>query len=108
MNGMECDVMGWNERSKCLTVLTKTNVTLAVYHYTDPAPEAQGITFFPIRLGYASTIYKLQGAQLDHITIWLDVPGQRAAAYVALSRVRHDADYLFAGQLTKRHFVPNG
>ena len=31
---------------------------------------------------------------LDHITMWLDVPGCRAAAYVALSRVQYDTDYL--------------
>ena len=38
-----------------------------------------------------------------HITM----PGQRAAAYVAMSRVKHDEDYLFGGKYTRKHFVPN-
>ncbi len=78
-----------------------------MYHYTDPSPEAQGACFFPIRLGYASTLYKMQGAELDHITIYLDRMGHRAAAYVAMSRVRRDEDYLFGGWYSKKHFVPN-
>ena len=49
----------------------------------------------------------MQGAELEHVTIYLDVEGQKAAAYVALIRVRGDGDYLFGGKLTRRHFVPN-
>ncbi len=49
----------------------------------------------------------MQGAELEHITIYLDVPGQRAAAYVALSRVKRDEDYLFGGKYSRKHFVPN-
>ena len=30
----------------------------------------------------------MQGAELDHVTIFLDRPGQKAAAYVAMSRVK--------------------
>ena len=78
-----------------------------MFQYTDPNPEAQNVSFFPIRLGYASTIYKMQGAELAHVTIYLDRPGQRAAAYVAMSRVKNDGDYLFGGHYTKKHFVPN-
>ena len=86
---------------------TATGKSVAVFQYTDPKPEAQNCSFFPIRLGYASTIYKMQGAELPHVTIYLDIPGQPAAAYVAMSRVKTDADYLFAGHYTKKHFVPN-
>ena len=49
----------------------------------------------------------MQGAELPHITIYLDIPGQRAAAYVAMSRVKNDDDYFFGGQYTQEHFVPN-
>ena len=49
----------------------------------------------------------MQGAELPHVTIYLDIPGQPAAAYVAMSRVKTDADYLFGGHYTKKHFVPN-
>ena len=64
-------------------------------------------SYFPIRMGYASTIYKLQGAELPHVTIYLNKIGQRAAAYVAMSRVKNDEDYLFGGLYKKLHFVPN-
>jgi ATP-dependent exoDNAse (exonuclease V) alpha subunit len=107
VNGMECVVKGWDETHRCLEVETITGKHLAVYQYTDPDPAAQNASFFPIRLGYASTIYKMQGAELEHITIYLDIPGQRAAAYVALSRVKRDDDYLFGGKLSRKHFVPN-
>ena len=107
VNGMECEVISWDAARNCLFVRTKTGKNLAVYRYTDPDPKAHNCSFFPIRLGYASTIYKLQGAELEHITIYLDVPGQRAAAYVALSRVKKDGDYLFGGKYHRAHFVPN-
>jgi len=106
VNGMEATVNAWDERSQCLRVTTKTGKALAVYHYTDPQPEHQRAVFFPIRLGYASTLYKMQGAELPHVTIWLDAKGQRAAAYVAMSRVRRDKDYKFGGVCKRKHFVP--
>ena len=59
-----------------------------------------------MRPGYASTIHKLQGAELSHVTVWLDIPFMKAAGYVALSRVQHDADYLIGGIVSRRHFVP--
>ena len=107
VNGMECEVHAWDDHSKCLRVKTVTGKDVAVFQYTDPAPEAQNVSYFPIRLGYASTIYKMQGAELEHITIYLDIPGQRAAAYVAMSRVKRDCDYLFGGHYVKEHFIPN-
>ena len=50
---------------------------------------------------------QMQGAELPHVTIYLDKPKQRAAAYVAMSRVHSRTDYLFGGKLSKLHFVPN-
>jgi hypothetical protein len=41
------------------------------------------------------------------VTVYLYRPGQRAAAYVAMSRVKKDEDYLFGGHCTKKRFVPN-
>ncbi|CAE7266829.1 PIF1 [Symbiodinium sp. CCMP2592] len=43
---------------------------------------------------------------LPHVTLWLDHAGCRAAAYVALSRVQKDEDYLIAGLVGTKHFVP--
>jgi hypothetical protein len=102
VNGMEATVRAYDEHSKCLEVVTRTNKPLARHLYTDPDT---GSTFFPIRLGYASTIYKMQGATLPHVTIWMDRPS-RAAAYVAMSRVPKDDNYLFGGIVKKEHFMP--
>ena len=44
------------------------------------------VTSYPFRLGYATTLHKVQGATLDHITLWLDIANVEAAAYVALYR----------------------
>ena len=64
------------------------------------------VTAFPQRPGYSTTLHKIQGATLPHITIWMDVPFVRAALYVALSRVRHDRDWRFIGQIDRRHCLP--
>ena len=42
----------------------------------------------------------------DHITMWIDKPGCRAAGYVMLSRVAYDADYLIAGPVCAASFTP--
>ena len=60
----------------------------------------------PVRLGYAGTVQRIQGMTLEHVTLWLDRAGCRAAGYVALSRVQYDKDYLIAGLVAPRHFVP--
>ena len=61
---------------------------------------------YPVRPGYASTIMKFQGAELDHITVWLDAVGVPGAAYTAASRVRRGSDILFGGDLKAEHFKP--
>ena len=63
--------------------------------------------FHPLRLGYASTLMKLQGATIGHLTIWFGVPNIEAAAYVALSRVRKDRDWQFVGNPGVHHFTPS-
>ena len=47
------------------------------------------------------------GAELAHVTIWLDVKRFKAGGgYVALSRVQRDTDYLLGGLLEPEHFTP--
>ncbi|CAE7526082.1 Pif1 [Symbiodinium pilosum] len=106
INGMECTVLSFAPTSGCLHILTKTGRNLAVYPITDWITDCGYVTAYPVRAGYASTIHKLQGAELDHITIWLDVPFMKAAGYVALSRVQRDGDYLLGGIVRRRHFMP--
>ena len=106
VNGMEATVEKYEERSKCLRVRTRTGQRHGVHLYTDPEKEHKGVTYFPIRLGYASTIHKVQGTTLEHVTIYLDREGAPATGYVALSRVRTMQDYSIGGKVTRAHFVP--
>ena len=106
VNGMQASVQGYDADSRCLHVLTTTGRQLAVYPLTEDVPEAGRITTWPVRPGYASTIHKLQGAELDNVCIWLDVKHFRAGAYVAMSRVQFDKDYSLGGLLERQHFMP--
>ena len=108
VNGMRGVVLAV-QRSSVL-VLTHCGNVVSVFPYTDDeivvAGENRRITYLPIRLGYATNLQKIQGATLDHVTIWLDVPNVEAAAYVALSRVQYDQNWRFLGHVTRHHFTP--
>jgi hypothetical protein len=91
-------------------VQTASGRYLVIYPYTEAWQDDEGrrhsFTYYPCRLGYATTLHKVQGATLSHITVWLDIPNMEAAGYVALSRVQHDADWRFVGQMSRHHFTP--
>ena len=106
INGMEATVADYHPGSKCIHVVTKTGRNVAVYPVTDYVEDCGYVTAYPVRPGYAGTVHKLQGAQLPHITIWLDIKGAKAAGYVAISRVEYDDRYLLGGVLKRKHFVP--
>ena len=106
VNGMGGEVDDYDASTMCLEIITDTRKRLAVHLHTEDVEGCGTVTSFPVRVGYASTIQKVQGATLDHITIWLDRAGCRAAGYVALSRIRMDTDYLIAGLVMPQHFVP--
>ena len=100
VNGMEGTVVGVYRSG--VRVRTKTNYEVMVFPWTDETKT----TFLPLRLGYASTLLKVQGATLEHITMYLDVPNVEAAGYVAMCRVKHDRDWKFVGNPTVHHFTP--
>ena len=79
VNGMPAIIEGYDPRSKCLHVVTKLGKSLAVHLYTEDVEGHGRITHFPVRLGCAGTVQKIQGATLPHVTVWLDRPGCRAA-----------------------------
>ena len=106
VNGMVATVETYCPATGCLRVRTQTQRRLAVYRYTDMEVPCGRVVYYPIRVGYAGTIYKYQGAELEHVTLWLNRTWCRAAAYVALSRVARDEDYLIGGILTCDHLVP--
>ena len=102
VNGMEATVLQ-AYRSGAIKVRTKTGYPVSVFPWTDPETR---VSFLPMRAGYACTLAKMQGATLDHVTVYLDKAGIEAAAYVALSRVRKDADWQYVGDPQVGHFVP--
>ena len=106
VNGMAATVVEYDEASKCLLVKTRLGQLLAVHMVCNELQDGRRVSCFPVRIGYACTIPKVQGMTLPHVTIWLDSICCRAAAYVAMSRVAADDDYLIAGAVTPKHFVP--
>ena len=104
VNGMLAAVLSFNPATRGLRVKTRTGHLIEVWRWSDP--DHSGISYYPIRPGYCSTILKLQGAELDHISVYLDVPKVPGAAYTAISRVRTGKDFLIGGSVADAHFTP--
>ena len=108
VNGMSAEVVA--VRGQTVVVRTKSGSILTVFPYTDDDIVIQGepcrATYLPLRLGYATTLVKVQGATLSKAIFWLDKANIPAAGSVALSRVQHDADWKFIGHVTPHHFTP--
>ena len=100
VNGMQATVLGMENGN--VIIRTDQGRRLAVHPWTSE----NRVAHFPMRLGYASTLHKVQGATLKHITLWLDTANVPAAAYVALSRVEYDANWRFVGDPCVHHFTP--
>lgn len=84
-------------------VHTEEGRELWVYPLTDKLQR----WYYPMRVGYAVNLSKIQGETVRHLTLWLDVAGVAAAFYTALSRVRRLEDFAVVGQLERRHCVPS-
>ena len=104
VNGMACVVQQWYEAERCLRVKTATGKQLMITPWTDV--DHGRTVYYPIRLGYAGNVHKIQGDELSHVTVYLDIPNMPAAGYTALSRVETADDYLIGGTMTVHHFVP--
>ena len=72
VNGMSAVIENFDPGSMCLHATTATGRPLPVHLCTEDIENHGRVTSFPVRLGYACTIPKVQGATLRHITIWLD------------------------------------
>ena len=103
-NGAQCTVEEYDPVSGGVLLLSNSGGRIMSYRWTDK--DLGDCCYHPIRSGYCSTIIKYQGAELDHVTVWLDTPGVGAAAYTALSRVKRACDYLIGGKVGPEHFVP--
>ena len=85
-----------------LLVRTDQLATVIVHPWTNE----DRVASFPFRCGYATTLHKVQGATLPHVTLWLDLANMPASAYVGLSRVERDANWRFIGVVNRHHFTP--
>jgi hypothetical protein len=104
INGMRCEAEDWIPHTQTLQVLTSTNKRVPVRVWTDK--DLYNMTYFPIRGGYASTVLKMAGAELPHVTLWMDAEHIPGAAYTGMSRVQYGRDLLIGGDITKHHFQP--
>ncbi|CAE7536493.1 pif1 [Symbiodinium sp. CCMP2592] len=108
VNGMGATVQ--RMRRNGIQVKTDEGKVLLVHPITHeyylPDGSYRRTTAFPLRLGYSTTLHKIQGATLPHVTLWMDVPFVRAALYVAISRVQYDRDWRFLGSIDRRHCLP--
>ncbi|CAE8650829.1 unnamed protein product [Polarella glacialis] len=104
VNGMRGTVKSWNASVLALEVRTATGHDVQVFRWTDK--DLGNMVYFPVRAGYASTIIKFAGAELPHVTLWLDKPHVPGAAYTGMSRVAYGRDLLIGGNLNKDHFTP--
>ena len=77
---------------------------IATYDEHDDMDKGDAV-YYPVRYGYASTIHKTQGDEVEHITVFLDAK-MNAAGYTALSRVSTGERYLIGGVVTRDHFMP--
>ena len=107
VNGMVATVECFYPASAGLRVLTATGSRFVIFKWKNPR-EPEIPAHYPIRPGYASTIMKYQGAELSHVTVYLDARHVPGAAYTALSRVQSGRQYRLAGKgnLDPDHFTP--
>lgn len=103
VNGMEVEIETFDAHIQALVVLSRTGHRLAIRPWTDPNLK---ISFFPMKPGYASTILKMAGAELDHAVVWLDKAHVPGAAYTGMSRVSYGKNLLLGGLLSVDHFTP--
>ena len=104
VNGVQAVVEDYDSVWDGVRLLTTSGKRLTSYRKHDP--DLGGVAYHCLRPGYCTTIIKVQGAELKHVTVWLDVPGVPGAAYTALSRVRAASDYLIGGNVNEKHFTP--
>ena len=106
VNGMDATVVDYHPESKAIEVMTATKHRVMVWKWSDM--DKGGLAYYPLKAGYADTIMKYQGAELEHVTVFLDAEKVPGAAYTALSRVSYGDNVLIGGNVTAAHFQPVG
>lgn len=87
-----------------LVTLSTEHGLVVVHPFRDA--DVGSAPFFPMEVGYATTLAKVQGAELPAVAICCDVLGVPAAGYVALSRVRREDDVVFLLPPRQDFFTP--
>ena len=104
VNGMLAWVLAWDEEKRVLWVKTETGKVLPITPWHDA--EHANLVYYPIRLGYCSTIHKVQGDEFPFIIIYLDRANMPGVGYTAITRVKNGNSYLIGGHIERKHFVP--
>ena len=98
VNAMDRVVHSWKSESKAVRTRISTGRLIAVWPYTDVS--VNNLVYYQLRAGYACTTLKYAGSELDHVTVYLDVPLVPGAAYTATSRVQTADAFLIGGSVT--------
>ena len=102
-NGSRGVVVGLNENSVMVRFVSGLVTTIDYYTYKDDADESMWMMFMPLKLAWAITIHRSQGATLDAVVLDLgDSVFTYGMAYVALSRVRNLQSVKIICQATER------
>ena len=104
VNGMLCTVKKWDAKTGIIWAETETGKMLPITKWSDP--EHDKLVYYPIRLGYCSTVHKVQGDEFPFIIIYMDKEGMPGVGYTALSRVKNADSYKLGGKVTRKHFTP--
>ena len=97
-NGMTVVVESLDKRTGAVVVRAEMQQVLMCPRAAWPIHYVQGTQI--------RSTSKFWGEELAHVTFWPDRAGCAAAAYVALSGVRKDSDYLWRRCIKTEHFVP--
>ena len=99
VNGQICALL--RREGKSLLVRFKNGKTTVIY----PVTNEKRLTYYPIRLAYAMTVYKSQGKTLSAAAIWFDKKMlSEGCGYVAVSRVKRFRNMTFLVKPESSHF----
>ena len=104
VNGMLGVVESFDAETGGVRVKTRTSYRPVITTYTDI--DLGNMNYYPLRPGYASTVMKFQGAELEHVILYADAKSVPGGFYTAASRVRERNHFMVGGNATSQHMTP--